>query len=411
MSNQERIDRLSPEAPVAGRAAPRIVRIITRLNVGGPAIQAVRLSVDLERHGFQTVLVHGRLDRGEGDMSYLLPSSTESLYLPQLERPLRPVEDVAACVRLYRLLCRLRPAIVHTHTAKAGAVGRSAAIAYNRTAGRSSPARLVHTYHGHSLEGYFGSVTTRVFRGVERALARRTDRLIAISPRLLRELVDTQKIGRETQYRVIPLGFDLDAFASLTSADRMPARRALDVPEPAPVVAFVGRLTTVKRPEMFVDMAAQVRAEMPDAIFLVAGDGELRAAVARRAVATGVGDSMRFLGWQRDLRPVYAATDVLVLTSRNEGTPVAVIEAMASGVTCVAADVGGVADVIRDDEAGIVVHDADARLVSAAVIALLRDPERRRRIGQAARRAVLDRFGVDRLLTDIVGLYRELLSG
>ncbi len=368
------------------------------------------LSERLEAFGFTTLLLHGRLGAGEGDMSYLLDGTpVRATYLHAMQRSLAPPSDVAAMTRIYRTLCAFRPAIVHTHMAKAGALGRTAAALYNRTAGRQSPARIVHTYHGHVLEGYFGAAKTNVFLRTERALAHVTDRIVAISPRVKGELVDELRIGDPSQYAVIPLGFNLDGLARVDAAARATARAALQLPPNARVVTTLGRLTAIKQHDLFLEMAALVRQRVPSAVFLIVGDGELRADIERRTQQLGLADTVRFLGWRRDLEVIYGATDVFALTSRNEGTPVALIEAMAAGVPGVSTDVGGVADVIVSPEVGTRVAQANATALADAVVALLESPERAAR-GERARQAVLARFGIDRLVHDVVDLYTAMLT-
>src|SRR5688572_3130063 len=197
-----------------------VARVITRLNIGGPSIQAASLTSALEPYGFSTVLYHGRIGAGEGDMSYLVAADADARFLDALCRPLAPIDDIRALIRLYREFRRLRPRIVHTHMAKAGMLGRLAATAYNLTRRRADRAHIIHTYHGHVLEGYFSAAATRVFIALERGLARLTDRIIAISPAIRVELLRNYRIGREHQYRVVPLGFDLSPFAAVNAATR-----------------------------------------------------------------------------------------------------------------------------------------------------------------------------------------------
>jgi glycosyltransferase involved in cell wall biosynthesis len=389
----------------------RIARVITRLNVGGPAIQAITLSERLTAQGFDTLLVHGRLGPSEGDMSYLQTDATlPTRFIDSLRRHVSPAHDLVALARLYALFCRFKPALVHTHMAKAGTLGRLAAVLYNRTAGRRTPARIVHTYHGHVLDGYFSRRSTAVVLGVERALARHTDAIVAISTRIRDELLETYGIGSARQYRVVPLGFDLDAFTRIDDAARQRARETMDVPAGAVVVTTVGRLTAIKQHDLFLRMAALVARHHPDAVFLIAGDGELRPDLERTARDLELGARIRFLGWRRDLANVYAATDVFVLTSRNEGTPVALIESMAAGVPGVSTDVGGVRDVIRSTTEGIVVPRDDGEELAKHVGVLLADPDRRRAIGIHARKSVIARYAIDRLLSDVSALYRQLIS-
>jgi glycosyltransferase involved in cell wall biosynthesis len=385
-----------------------VARVITRLNIGGPSIQAVRLTTALEPYGFSTALFHGRLGAGEGDMRYLLPAGADARFIDTLCRPLSPIDDVRALIRLYREFRRLRPRIVHTHMAKAGMLGRLAAAAYNLTRRRGERARIIHTYHGHVLEGYFSAAATRVFIALERGLARLTDRIIAISPAIRAELLQKYRIGRDRQYRVVPLGFDLSPFAAVNAATRVAARRAINIPAEAPVIATVGRLTAIKQPRLFLEVVRLVAERHPNVVALIAGDGELRADVESYAAELRVTDRIRLLGWRRDLSTIYAATDVFLLTSRNEGTPVALIEAMASGTPGVSTDVGGVSDVIGGADAGRTAPFGDAAGLANAIHELLADPALRAAMGARARSRVLDRYDIHRLVADIATLYGEL---
>ena len=247
-----------------GRVWFGVARIITRLNIGGPAIQAAMLSDRMRERGFETLLIHGRLAAGEGDMSYLLDGrQVQASYLPSLVRSVSPLADARAVAGILRQLRAFQPQIVHTHTAKAGTVGRTAAMAYNRSA--ATRARTVHTYHGHSLEGYFRYAGA--FISIERLLARRTDRLIAISPRIAADLRDRYHIGRPAQWAVVPLGFDLAPLAAIDDASRAEARRALGFDPATPVVTIVGRLTAIKQHELFLRVARDVHAQQPSTVF------------------------------------------------------------------------------------------------------------------------------------------------
>ena len=387
----------------------RVLRITTRLNIGGPSIQAIALSERLAARGFDTRLIHGRLGTGEGDMRYLLTTPAVARQVSALRREIAPLHDAIALVQLLDALRDFRPHIVHTHMAKAGTIGRVAASIYNRTAGRDAPIRVVHTYHGHVLEGYFSPARTRAFLGVERLLARATDRLVAISPRIEQELIADYRIGRPDQYRVIPLGFDLQRMTAIGDAERRAARAALGLASDDRVISTAGRLTAIKRHDLFLDTARFIADRDRHSVFLVAGDGELRSALEQQARAGGIAERVRFLGWRRDLDTLYAATDVFLLTSRNEGTPVALIESLAAAVPGVSTDVGGVRDVIDSDRVGLVAPFGDARALADHVLTLISDPDRRRRMGEAGRQTVSARYGLDRLIDDVERLYRELL--
>jgi glycosyltransferase involved in cell wall biosynthesis len=398
-----------PDRDAQSQRPLRILRLITRLNIGGPSIQAMTLSDRLSARGFETRLVHGRLEPGEGDMRYLMAPSVDARQLTSLRRPVSVLHDADAVARVLGLFREFRPHILHTHMAKAGTVGRVAAAIYNRTAGRNAPTRVVHTYHGHVLEGYFSPRKTRAFLGIERSLARVTDRLVAISPAIRDELIATHRIGRPEQYCVIPLGFDLDQMAAIGDAERQAARRVIGLAADAHVVSTVGRLTAIKQHDLFLNAARLIAANDAHAHFLVTGDGELRGALEQQARDAGLADRVHFLGWRRDLDTVYAATDVFLLTSRNEGTPVALIESLAAGVPGVSTDVGGVRDVIHSAEVGLLAPSGDAAALAQQVATLIAAPHRRREMGAAGRRSVLARYGLGRLVDDVERLYRELV--
>jgi glycosyltransferase involved in cell wall biosynthesis len=275
----------------------------------------------------------------------------------------------------------------------------------------SERARIVHTYHGHVLEGYFSPAKTSLFVGIERLLARSTDRIIAISPAIRDELLRDHRIGRPEQYRVVPLGFDLSALSAIDDGARAAARRTLGIDERAHVVSTVGRLTAIKQHHLFLETARLVAQADASALFLVAGDGELRAALEETARDFGLASRVRFLGWQRDLAAIYGASDVFLLTSRNEGTPVALIESLAAGVPGVSTDVGGVRDVLDGGPgpAGAVAAYGDAAALAEAVAKFLADANLRRAFGERGRASVIARYGVDRLVDDIDALYHELL--
>jgi glycosyltransferase involved in cell wall biosynthesis len=389
----------------------RVARVITRLNIGGPSIQAIELSHRLKAEGFETSLIHGRLTNGEGDMTSLMPvDDNETIFVEELVRPLSPVQDLRALWKLYRILCRLHPEIVHTHMAKAGTLGRLAAILYNLTRGQARRARLVHTYHGHVFEGYFRSHSTRVFLSIERWLALRTDALIAISDQVAHDLLQTYRIARARQLHIVPLGFDLRPLIAISSEDRARARHALQIPEQTIVVTTVGRLTAIKQQDLFLRMAHQLVRRDGCYVFLVVGDGELRQELESAAGDLGLQPYVRFLGWRGDLDTIYGATDIFVLTSRNEGTPVALIEAMAAGIASASTDVGGVRDVITHPGVGALVPFGNVNALTSAVVALSREPVQRAEIGRRARESVRKRYDVRRLVDDIAVLYRQLLD-
>lgn len=395
--------RILPRQPREGtaRVAPcRVVRIITRLNIGGPAIHALLLTARLDRGRFEPLLVTGATTADEGDMLPLAAQlGVRPYFIPELGRVVRPGQDLLALGRLVRLLRRLRPTIVHTHLAKAGALGRLAA----RLAGVPV---VVHTYHGHVFHSYFSPLRTRAVLAAEQFLAGLTDCLVAVGERQRRELVGYG--FRPRQLVAIPLGLDLERY--LIPAPRGALRQELGVPPAAPLVGIVARLVPIKAHDDFLRAAARLLQARADVHFAIVGDGERRAALEALAEELGLAERVHFVGWRRDLPAVYADLDVVCLTSRNEGSPVALIEAMAAARPVVATAVGGVPEVVQDGVSGLLVPPRDPEALATAIAGLLAEPARAAALGRAARAAVYPRYSSQRLVRDMETLYARLLA-
>jgi glycosyltransferase involved in cell wall biosynthesis len=368
----------------------RVMRVIARMNVGGPALQIAQLMRGLGPEHFDQRLYSGFVGAGEADYLRLRAPDIEVHRIPALGRSVRPADDIRALAMLTAAMRDYRPHIVHTHTAKAGTLGRLAAVVAR------VPVR-VHTFHGHLLHGYFSPAKTRLVVKAERALARFTDRLVAVGDGVRDDLV-AAGVGRAAQYVVVPPGTTLGA-----PLDRTVARDKLDLPATAPVVVYVGRLTGIKRPDRLLDVARAVCRAVPDARFLVCGDGDLR----ESAAAEDLGDRLRLLGWRADVETVYAAADVVLLTSDNEGAPVSLIEAGLAGRPAVATRVGGVPDVIQDEITGLLAAP-DVQELADHTVRLLRDEGLRLRMGERARHWTADRFGAERLVADTHELYARI---
>ncbi len=376
----------------------RILRVITRLNVGGPALHAALLSTRLDPDRFETLLVAGIESPEEGSMLELgrLGEGVNVRRVPALGREISLVDDLRALATIRGIAREFRPDIVHTHLAKAGMIGRIAA--------RLSGAPVViHTYHGTVFSGYFGRVKSHAFVAIERGLARLSTRLIAITPSQRRELLRLG-IGDARKVVEIPLGLELSQY--IAPRDQREARARLALPPESPVVAIVARLVPVKNVALFLEAMALV--EVPF-IGAIVGDGEQRRQLEALSLSLGLADRCRFLGWQRDVGAVYAAADVVALTSLNEGSPVSILEAMASRRAVVCTAVGGVPDVVANDASGVLVPSGDAHALAAAITALLCDPMRRERLGSAAQLAVYPHYDVSRLLADVTRLYDALV--
>jgi glycosyltransferase involved in cell wall biosynthesis len=376
-------------------AAPgrlRVLRVIARMNVGGPALQITALARGLDPDRFEQRLLTGLVDEGEADYRQVRAPDVHADVIPGLGRSPRPLDDLRALRDLHRTMRTFRPHIVHTHTAKAGALGRLAAR------GAGVPA-VVHTFHGHLLHGYFSPAVTRAVILTERTLARATTRLFAVGDQVRDELL-AAGIGRPEQYRVVPPGVDLSQLPAWDAA-----RKELGLPLDVPVVAFVGRLTAVKRPDRLIQVFARASASRPDAVLAVAGEGDLLEEMRRQAAP--MGDRVRFLGWRGDVGTVLAAADLVLLTSDNEGMPVSLIEAAMAGRPAVTTNVGSAGEVVSDGETGFVTGtDVDA--IADAVRVLLERPELREKFGMAAARRAASLFSSRRLVSQTAELYEEI---
>ena len=382
----------------------RVTRIVARLNVGGPAVHIINLMAGIDLDRFENRLIAGRPGPDEGDMGYLAEQkSIEPLVIPALGRELSPFQDLWTVAKLVRVLRREQPHIVETHTAKAGAVGRLAA----RLAGVPI---IIHVFHGHVFHSYFGPTKTKLFINTERALARFTDRIITISPAQRRDIVGVYNIAPPERVLTVPLGLDLEPFRAAKQTCRGRFRTSLGIPADVLLVGFVGRLTAVKNPSLFVEAARRVVQQFSKARFVFVGDGELRAALEEQVDALGLAQHVIFAGWQVDMPAVYADLDLLALTSLNEGTPVTVIEALASGTPIVATAVGGVPDVVTNQKTGVLVASGDAKEVAQAILQLLCAPEQARALARAGQADVLERFDLTQLVSDMESLYCALLA-
>jgi glycosyltransferase involved in cell wall biosynthesis len=387
-----------------------IARLIARLNVGGPSTQAILMTEAFQKKGYRALLLTGEVPAGEGSMEYLAHErGVEPIKITKLSRKLSSTADLQSFWRLIRLFRRERPMILHTHTAKAGTLGRLAAMV------TGVPVR-VHTFHGHVFSGYFSPGLTRIFLAIERFLGRHTDCIIAISWSQRKELVETYRIAPQDKVVTIPLGFDLDRFLRVNEHEGS-LRAAAGCGREAALVGWIGRMTAIKAPALFLESAVRIQAALPSVQFVMVGDGDLRPDCEAHIRQAGLHDKVVLAGWKRDLSPVYADLDLLLLTSINEGTPLALLEAMASGRSFIATDVGGVRDLmtgtVRKEEGwerfdnGILVPRDSRRIAEAAQYLLVR-PELRREMGRAGREFVRKRYSCGRLAADLEHLYVQL---
>lgn len=398
----------------------RVVRIIDRLNIGGPAKHVTWLTAGLDPERFETTLITGVVPESEGDMGYFAQAAgVKPVIIEQMSRELS-LGDVVVLFKILRELFRLKPHIIHTHKAKAGAVGRVAAMIYKWLTPsalllRPRKVGIVHTYHGHIFHSYYGAAKTRLFIAIERAMARFcSDRIIAISERQRDEICSEFKVGRFEQFTVIPLGIDFEEMDSR----RGKLRRDVGFGDNDVLVGVVGRLCEVKNHAMLIESAAKMK--IARAAFMIVGDGHLRAELEAQAQAAGLNGRVSFTGFRDDAASLYADFDIAALTSLNEGTPLTLIEAMGCGCALVSTEVGGVADLMgrrRETLDGFTVWDHGVTAPSRDVDAftkglryLIERPHLRREMGGRGRAFALSRLSKERLIGDIEDLYCILMA-
>jgi glycosyltransferase involved in cell wall biosynthesis len=388
----------------------KIVRVIARLNIGGPARHVVLLDRGLRARGHDTRLVYGSLAPFEASLEHLaVEAGLPTTRIRELGRRISPVSDLRALAQLLRLVFREAPDVIHTHTAKAGTLGRVAACLFNITRRRRRRCLAVHTFHGHVLAGYFGPATNLAVRLAERTLARITDCVVTLSPAQCDDIVTRFRIAAAARTTVVPLGLDLDRLARLDPLSPH-LRHRFGIPDRALVVGYVGRFVAIKDLPTLVRAFARVAAVRPEAVLLLVGDGPSRPEIEALIAALSLQKQVHLAGWMEDLSPLYATFDICALASLNEGTPVALIEAMAAGRAVVATRVGGVADVVEHERTGLLVPPGNPDALADEIVRLAADPGERSRMGAAGREAVVARFSSERLVEDIDTLYKSALE-
>jgi len=382
-----------------------IVHVIARLNVGGAALHVLQLAHEQSRRGHDVVVVAGTLAAGEESMEYVAEElGVRLIRLPVLQRELSPRADSAAILALRRIIRQRRPDVLHTHTAKAGATGRLAAV----SSGRARPRAIVHTYHGHVLSGYFSRRWERVFRWIEKGLALTSGTLIAVSDEVRDDLVGFG-VAPARRFVVVPYGFELPAWSEADDEARRTLRAEIGADEATFVVGWAGRLTAIKRPLDLIRTLRALTDDEVDALLVLVGDGDDRAEVEALAVELDVADRCRLVGFQKSIRPWYASFDALLLTSANEGTPVVAIEALAAARPVVATRAGGTGTVVRNGESGYLESIGDIAALADRLALLARDPDLQARMGAHGADDVRARFAAGRMADEVEAIYRRLL--
>jgi glycosyltransferase involved in cell wall biosynthesis len=373
----------------------RVMRIIARMNVGGPAVQVSGLMRGFDSIRFDQKLVTGFCAVDESDYLETVATDITAIRIKGLGRSISPRADMGAFVQVVREIRAFRPHIIHTHTAKAGVIGRVASLVSGYSSVR------VHTYHGHLLHGYFGKFKTSLVILVERFLAVFTTKLLAVGKKVMEDLLAVH-IGNARKFAVMPPGLQLGVLPS-----REAACEHLGLDPTLMYCSFIGRITKIKRPDRFLDVVVLLHGQFPELHFIVAGAGDLLEYSQQRSVAEGL--PVTFLGWREDIETVLAASDLVLLTSDNEGTPLSLIQAGMAHLPIVATNVGSINEIVIDRETGLLT-DLSATSLAEAVTKLTSSDSLRDEMGTKAHDYTIQRYGVERLVKDHQQLYEELLS-
>lgn len=386
---------------------PRVLRIINRFNIGGPTYNASYLTKYLEPE-FETMLVGGQKSDSEESSEHILEQiGVKAHIIPELGRDIRLKDDYIAYKKISAIIKEFKPDIVHTHASKAGALGRLAAI-------NAGVPVILHTFHGHVFHSYFNRYKTLVFKQIERHLAKRSNGIIAISDIQKEELSGHHRIAPRDKTFVVPLGFDLCKFMQIPETENNRFRENFNIDSSQFTVSIIGRLVPIKNHMLFIDAFSLAKQTCSDMTALIIGDGELKEELIAYAKSKGLNVNGKaadiiFTSWIKDMPYAMAGSDLIVMTSKNEGTPVSLIEAQAAGKPIVTTDVGGIKNIISEGRTGMLAS-ADARSIADCILFAKNNPEFRETARIEGPQFVAERFSYKRLAEDIKKLYWELLA-
>lgn len=394
---------------------PRVLRIINRFNIGGPTFNAALLTKYMSPE-FETLLVGGKAQESEENSFHILDDlGVNAHYVDEMKRDIGIKNDRDAFKRIKKIISDYKPDIIHTHASKAGAIGRSAGISYGK-------AKIVHTFHGHVFHSYFSPLKTNIYKNIERALALKTDRIIAISSRQKVELSKKHKICSADKISVIPLGFELDKFKSNQEEKRKSFRAKYNIAEDEIAVGIIGRLVPIKNHKMFLNAIKNIEEKSNKKVrAFIVGDGCERENLKKHTASLGIdflnGDfdegkkaTVHFTSWIKDVDWVNAGLDIVALSSLNEGTPVSLIEAQASGKAIVSTKVGGVCNIVKSNETALLVPNNHQKEFNRKLLNLVDDDQLRKKMGENGWKFVEKKFHYKRLVNDMKELYHELLD-
>jgi glycosyltransferase involved in cell wall biosynthesis len=404
---------------VHGTKKIKILRVVSRLNIGGPTLNVKYLTEGFDGDKYETRLISGSISPNEGDMSYITQFERGiKIDVPELQREINIIKDTISLLKILKIVVSYRPNIIHSHTSKAGTIARCAATLYNLFSREKTI--IVHTYHGHVLEGYFSAVKTKLVFIIEKLLARITDAIIAISQTQKWELTEKYRLSTAGNVHIINLGFDLSRFLNIRGKGIL--RSTFGVDDQTIVVGIVGRLAPIKNHQLFLDAAKLVVEQYPKKAiqFAIIGDGELKMRLKDYARAIGIENNVIFYGWEKKIERIYADLDILVLTSNNEGTPVSIIESMAASVPVVTTGVGGIKDLLgrieigsqtKDGfsicERGVLCPKGNANAVASGIQYLIESDNRE--LVMKAREYVFGNYTEKQLIERMEHLYNHLI--
>ncbi len=389
---------------------PKVLRIINRLNLGGPTYNAAYLSKYI-RDDFETLLVAGMKDESEASSAYIVDNlGLKPRYIKNMFREINPIKDYRAYKELVQIIQEFQPDIVHTHAAKAGAIGRLAA--YN-----CGVPIILHTFHGHVFHSYFSQLKTRIFLEIERFLARKSTKIVAISNIQKQELCEQFKVAPCKKFEVVPLGFDLERFQINLLERRIAFRKKYEIHKEDLVIGIIGRLVPIKNHHLLIQAFAEVQAKTHKNLKLVIiGDGELREELERFSNSlklnisnsTAAKSDVLFTSWITDIESALPGLDIVALSSFNEGTPVSLIEAQAANVPIISTRVGGIEDIVLEGETAVLSENNNLEEFSTKLLELVEDDSLRRRMKIKGFEHVYERYSYTNLCRNMSTLYTSL---
>ena len=387
----------------------KILRIINRFNLGGPTYNAAYLTKYLEPD-YETLLIGGQHDESEKSSMHILDNlGLKPIIIPEMQRSLNPYKDQIAFKKIQNIIKEFKPDIVHTHAAKAGALGRRAAY-------KMGVNQIYHTFHGHVFHSYFGNFKTRIFKEIEKNLAKKSTKIIAISEIQKSELSKIHKICPENKIEVIPLGFDLERFNTDKDSKRKEFRKKWNLKENEIAIGIIGRLVPIKNHKFFIDAIQEVlkNSKVPIRAFIV-GDGEEKQNIINYIKNKNLDFSLNYnpatfhlTSWIKEIDRVNSGMDIICLTSLNEGTPVSLIEAQASGKPIVSTKTGGIENIVLENKTALLSEKNDLHNFSKNLLSLVNDSNKRKLFSKFGLEKSKD-FHYDQLVNNIKNLYENML--